>query len=283
MKGVVTAYGRALRSQLTGRMLLLSLLPLLLSLGLWGTLLWYGMQPLLDWLQQLFAEYGWFQSSSGLLASFGLGALKVVLVPLVAIMLLLPLMIGTALLFIGVVAMPAIERHVSARRFAQLEQKQGGTVLGSIWINTASVALLALLWLLTLPLYLFPPLAIAVQAALWGWVTARVMSYDALAAHASAAERAELMRRHRWPLLAIGMASGAAGALPGIAWIGGAVLSFVLFPVLALLSIWLYIVIFLFTGLWFQYYCLQALADLRAGAAAPAGGELVGTDRQSGL
>jgi hypothetical protein len=33
-----------------------------------------------------------------------------------------------------------------------------------------------------------------------------------------------------------------------------------------LLSIWLYIVIFLFTGLWFQYYCLQALEDLRSGA-----------------
>jgi hypothetical protein len=24
-------------------------------------------------------------------------------------------------------------------------------------------------------------------------------------------------------------------------------------------------VIFIFTGLWFQYFCLQALADLRAG------------------
>jgi hypothetical protein len=38
----------------------------------------------------------------------------------------------------------------------------------------------------------------------------------------------------------------------------------VLFPVLAVLSIWLYLIIFIFTGLWFQYYCLQALADLRA-------------------
>ena len=42
----------------------------------------------------------------------------------------------------------------------------------------------------------------------------------------------------------------------------------VLFPFLAALSIWLYVVIFIFTGLWFQYYCLQALADLRAGARA---------------
>jgi hypothetical protein len=41
----------------------------------------------------------------------------------------------------------------------------------------------------------------------------------------------------------------------------------VLFPVLAVLSIWLYLIIFIFTGLWFQYYCLQALEDLRAGQA----------------
>jgi hypothetical protein len=34
------------------------------------------------------------------------------------------------------------------------------------------------------------------------------------------------------------------------------------------LSIWLYIVIFIFTGLWFQYYCLEALARLREEAPA---------------
>ena len=65
-------------------------------------------------------------------------------------------------------------------------------------------------------------------------------------------------------MLAIGLASGLAGALPGIAWMGGAVISVVLFPVLALVSLWLYIMLFLFAGLWFQYYCLQALSELRA-------------------
>ena len=90
------------------------------------------------------------------------------------------------------------------------------------------------------------------------------MSYDALAAHASSAERQALMRACRPALLTIGLASGLAGALPGIAWMGGAVISVVLFPILALVSLWLYIMLFLFAGLWFQYYCLQALADLRA-------------------
>jgi hypothetical protein len=170
--------------------------------------------------------------------------------------------------------MPAVVRHVSRRQYPDLEKKQGGSLLGSLGVNLFAMLVFVVLWLVSLPLYALPPLALVAQALLWGWLTTKVMSYDALAEHASVDERHELVRRHRWPLLAIGTLSGLAGALPGIAWLGGALISVVLFPVLAIVSIWLYIVIFMFTGLWFQYYCLQALADLRAkdaGRVAPGG------------
>ncbi|MDB5934838.1 MAG: hypothetical protein JWQ01_2182 [Massilia sp.] len=273
MRAVINAYGRALAAQLGGRMLLLSALPFLLSVALWGALLYFGFQPLIDYVQSLFERYGAYQASGSLLPALGLGMLKTIAVPLVAMLLLLPLMILTSLLVMGVLAMPAIGRYVGARQFAELEKKEGGSMLGSLALNLGSVLLFALLWLLTLPLYFFPPLALAAQVALWGWLTSRVMTYDALAAHASADERLAITRRHRLPLLAIGMVSGAAGALPGVVWIGGALISVVLFPFLAMLSIWLYLVIFIFTGLWFQYYCLQALRELRAAAvtAAPPG------------
>ena len=264
MKGVLLAWRRALRSQFSGRMLLLSLVPLLLSLSLWGVAMWLGLQPLLDWLHGLFTDYGGFDASNSMLGMLGLGMLKVMVVPLLAIALLLPLMIASSLLFMGIVAMPAIERHVSSRHFPALEKKEGGSFVGSLAINVGSTAVFALLWLFTLPLYAIPPLAWLVQAGLWAWVTSRVMSYDALAAHASGAERQVLMRTCRPALLTIGLVSGLAGALPGIAWMGGAVISVVLFPVLALVSLWLYIMLFLFAGLWFQYYCLQALVELRA-------------------
>ncbi len=263
MKGVATAWARALRAGFSGRMMLLSLLPLLLSLVAWGGLLWAYGPALFDWLQGLFTQYGWFEASSSLLSTLGLGMLKVVVVPLVAILVLLPLMIASSLLFMGIFAMPAIEKYVSRKHYPMLEQKEGGSFAGSVWMNLTSVLIFALLWVCSIPLYAVPPLAVAVQAALWGWVSARVMSYDALAAHASSAERQTIMRARRWPLLAIGMASGLLGALPGLAWMGGAVLAMALFPFLAILSVWLYLLIFLFTGLWFQYYCLQALAELR--------------------
>jgi hypothetical protein len=264
MRPIAVAYGRALRSQFSKRMLLLSIVPLLLSLALWGGLLYASMQPLLDWLQTLFIEHGLYQTSGSILGSLGLGFLKTLAVPLVAMLALLPLMIVTSLLFIGVGAMPAIARHVSRVQFPQLERREGGSFVGSLAVNVSGIVVFALLWVLTVPLYALAPLALVVQAVLWGWLTARVMSYDALSIHASLEERQAIVRGRRRQLLAIGTISGLLGALPGVVWIGGALLSVVLFPVLAVLSIWLYLVIFIFTGLWFQYFCLQALADLRA-------------------
>jgi hypothetical protein len=272
MGAVMRAYGRALQSQFTGRMRVLSVLPFLLSVALWAVLLWFGLQPLMDWIQAQFASHEWFHTSSIWLARAGLASLRAVVVPLLAMLLMLPLMILTALVFIGVAAMPAIVRHVAARWHPALERKQGGTLLGSVLLALSSFALFVLLFLVSLPLYALPPLALVGHALLWGWLTARVMAYDALADHASGDERAVLTRRHRLPLLAIGVASGAAGAVPGLVWMSGAA-AVVLFPFLAAVSIWLYVMVFIFTGLWFEHYCLQALADLRASdAAAPAPG-----------
>lgn len=271
VRPVLTAYTRALRSQFSGKMLLLSAIPFVLSLVLWGGLLYVGLQPLWDGIGNLFANTDAFKTSGGMLSTFGMGALKAIVVPLIAILLLLPLMILTSLVFMGVAAMPAIVKHVSERQFPTLEEKRGGSFIGSLKINAGSFLLFIPLWLATLPLYIVAPLAVAVQVVLWGWLTARVMSYDALADHASADEYATIMRTQRRHLTLIGMCSGAAGALPGIVWIGGAVFSIVLFPFLALVSVWIYLLIFIFTGLWFQYFCMQALHDLRAAkAAAPA-------------
>ncbi|MGZ5200868.1 MAG: EI24 domain-containing protein [Telluria sp.] len=268
MASVARAWSRALRSQFSGRILMLSLLPLLLSVALWGGLMYLFMQPLLDWLHALFTEYGGFAASGSILAFLGLAALKTMVVPMAAMLVLLPLMIVTSLLFMGVVAMPSVVRHVGRRQYPTLERKEGGSMLGSLAVNLGAILVFIVAWLLLLPLYAFPPLALLVHALLWGWLTAKVMSYDALAAHASVEERRQLQRGRRGSLLAIGTLSGLAGALPGIAWVGGALISVVLFPVLAVLSIWLYIVIFIFTGLWFQYYCLEALAEMRAAPQA---------------
>lgn len=263
MHPVLIAFGRALLSQLHFRMLMLTVMPFVLSILVWGVALWLGLQPMIDWLQAYFSANDGFRVAGNVLGSFGLDALKTVMVPLLALWLLLPLMILTALVFVGTLAMPAITSHVASRDFPQLDRRRGGTFWGSLWISASSFMIFIVLWVITLPLYLVPPLAFIVQPLLWGWLTYRVMAYDALAEHATQQERREIMRLHRWPFLMIGAVAGAMGAAPTLLWLGGA-LAFILFPLLAGVSIWLYVLVFVFCGLWFQHYCLDALARYRA-------------------
>jgi hypothetical protein len=262
MHPVLNAFVRALLSQLHFRMLMLTIMPFVLSILLWGVLLWLGLQPLIDWLYAYFSANDGFGIAGDMLGAFGLDTLTTVLIPLLALWLLLPLMILTALIFVGTLAMPVITRHVASRDYPELAQQRGGSLWGSLWISSSSFIVFIVLWLATLPLHLIPPLAFIVQPLLWGWLTYRVMAYDALAEHASEQERKAIMRAHRWPLLLIGAITGAMGAAPTLIWLGGA-LAFILFPLLAGISIWLYVLVFTFSGLWFQHYCLNALARHR--------------------
>lgn len=260
---VLIAFGRAVLSQLHFRMLLLTVLPFIVSVAVWGILLWIGLQPTMDWLHAYFAEHDYFRVAGDALGWFGLGAVNAVFVPLLAMWVMLPLMILTALLFVATMAMPIIVRHVARRHYPDVDERHGGSLWGSVWVGAWSFVVFLVLWLLTLPLSLFPPLAFIVQPLLWGWLTYRVMTYDALAEHASAQEYRDILRIHRWPLLTIGAIAGAMGAAPSLLWLGGA-LSVIFFPVLAAGAIWLYVLVFVFSGLWFQHYCMEALAQHRA-------------------
>jgi hypothetical protein len=276
MRPVMLALGRALVSQLHFRMLLLTILPFFLSIALWGVILYFSLQPMIDWLHAWFVEHDGFKIAGGALFWLGMGALKAVIVPLLAMWVLLPLMILTALIFIGVLAMPAVVHHVSGRYYPQLEKRNGGSLWGSIWISFVSFLVFAILWIVSLPIASIPPLGLIVHALLWGWLTYRVIAYDALAEHADAQELQVIRRMHRWPLLVIGTVTGIMGAAPTLLWLGGA-LSVILFPFLAVVSIWLYVLVFVFSGLWFEHYCLYALAEYRSGGSAhsmPAQGQL---------
>ncbi|RJG05465.1 hypothetical protein D3870_05015 [Noviherbaspirillum cavernae] len=269
MRAVLVAFGRAVLSQLHYKMLLLTVLPFALSILIWGVILWLGLQPTIDWLHALFVDNGWFAAMDGILGWLDLDAIKTVVVPLIAMWVLLPLMILTALIFVGTLAMPVIVKHVSQRQYPELEARKGGTLFGTLWISTYSFVIFAVLWIVTLPLTVIPPLTFVIQPLLWGWLTYRVMAYDALAEHASAQEFKEIMRIHRWPLLLIGAIAGAMGAAPTLLWLGGA-LSVIFFPILAAGAIWLYVLVFVFSGLWFEHYCLEALVQVRQSTAGRA-------------
>jgi len=121
--------------------------------------------------------------------------------------------------------------------------------------------------LVSLPLWFIPPLAVVIPPLVWGWLAARVFSFDTLALHATPQERRLIMHDHRWTLLAMGIVCGLLGSLPSLIWALGA-LTLVFAPLLVLASVWLYTLVFAFASLWFAHFTLAQLARLRPPPAA---------------
>jgi hypothetical protein len=192
--------------------------------------------------------------------------LQAVLVPLVVIFVVTPVLVIVSLLGVSLMMTPALVDLVVQRRFSHLALKRGGTTVTSlVWtVGSTLAALLAMV--ITLPLWLVPPLMFVVPPLIWGWLSYRVMVFDALMAHASREERIAIGKQHRLWLLLIGVITGYLGALPSVVWASGALFA-AAFLVLVPLAIWIYALVFAFTSLWFAHYSLAALENLRSESA----------------
>jgi hypothetical protein len=269
MHGVLDAFWRAVAYCLHPRVIALSVLPLVLVVGAISVLGYWYMDPALAAVQGLLESTDMLTQLWSWLETLGLGRLKTVLVPLLLIVIATPLIVLICLLLVATLMTPLMVRLVTRRRFPLLERNGGASyMLSVLWAFGASfVALLALI--VSLPLWFVPPLVLVIPPLIWGWLTYRVMAFDALADHASTEERQTLMQRHRWRLLGMGVLTGYLGAGPSLVWSVG-ITAVALAPVLVPLSIWLYTLIFAFSSLWFAHYGLAALQQLRAQRAAEA-------------
>jgi hypothetical protein len=270
MNDLLRSFGRALSSVLHPRMLWLTLAPFLAAAVVWGAILWFSWQTLIG------ATRGWLDNWSFTTTLYhlfdwvGFSSLHAAVAPFIVIAIAIPLIVVTVLLLIATLSMPAVIKHLSARQFASLEMRHGGTWYGSLAHSLWTTFVCLVVLIVTLPLWLIPPFFALIPPLLWGWLTYRVMTYDALALHASSDERRILVRRHRLPLLLIGVASGLLGSLPTLLW-ASSVWLIVLFPVMTAATIWIYAFILVFSALWFGYYCLRALQRLRAEEQGPHG------------
>jgi len=119
------------------------------------------------------------------LEDLGLGSFKVVLAPLLVIFAVTPLIVVCVLLAVALLIAPALVSLVARLRFPTLQAKQSASVWSSVvWsLGSALAALLALV--VSMPLWAVPPLVLVVPPLIWGWLTYRVMAFDALSQHAS--------------------------------------------------------------------------------------------------
>ncbi len=165
---------------------------------------------------------------------------------IVAVLIFAALATATALTAIAVLAMPVIVNTVAARDFPALTALRGGTFAGSV--GNAAFALLVFvpLWLLSLPLLVFPPLYAIVSLLLNAWLSQRMFRYDALAEHADRQEIEAVLALCRMRLMGLGL---------------------VLSP-LSLIPLVNVLVLPIFAGIAFTELCLAELAQFRARTGA---------------
>lgn len=260
-------WGAAWRAVLYGllwRVQWISAAPLLFSAVLLGGLAWWGWTPANEAVRQALDQWGWSQAALDWLDAMGWSSLRAALVPLLISLISIPVIIVVCLLAVGALAAPAMAKLVQQRRFVALVPQGQVPWWKSLGESFRPTAVAVLAFVLTLPLWLLPPVAGLVVPLVWGWLAYRVMTLDVLADWASEQELAALLKQHRGPLMFMGVASGYMGSMPAMLWAAGGVLSFALAPVLVLVSVWLYTLVFCLTGLWFAHYLMQALHQLRS-------------------
>ncbi len=261
------SFWRALAYTLHLRVMLLSLVPLVMlmvvALG-WGYFYW---EPAVAWVREGLEAWPLLQRFLTWAAAFGAARVGAAMAPLVVIFVITPVLILLCLLAVSLMMGPALVEMVAQRRFRHLERLQGGTLLVSVGWTLGSTLMAGVLMVLSMPLWWIPPLIFVLPPLIWGWLTYRVMAFDALAAHASREERIELFRRHRLWFMLMGVLSGFMGAAPSLVWASGALFA-AAFVVLVPVAIWIYAVVFAFTALWFIHFGLAALQDLRRASGA---------------
>ncbi|MEO8312394.1 MAG: EI24 domain-containing protein [Caldimonas sp.] len=256
------SFWRAAAYCLHPKVIALSFVPLAIVGGLAAVLGYFYWEPSLAHVRSSLEDSALLEPLFGWLRSIGAGGWTSVLVPLVVVAVAVPVFVVASLLVAAMLMTPAIVRLVAARRFPQLEARRGGSFWSGVAISLGCTVVALLALLLSIPFWFVPPLVLILPPLIWGWLTYRVFAYDVLALHASRAERLRLFDDERWSLLGMGIACGVMGAAPSLLWAVSA-LALVLAPLLILVSIWLYTLVFAFSSLWFAHYLLAALQRLR--------------------
>jgi uncharacterized protein involved in cysteine biosynthesis len=242
MASVTTAFARAVRDLAQPRVLAVLFVPMIGALALWSVLGWFFWDTWTDWIRAFLdgtSFGGWLIARE---MTWLLSTLTIVL----ALGLVAPAVLITAVLITEIIAMPVIV-SVVGKRYAQLERRSGGTLLPSIANALTAIAVFALLWLVTLPLWFTGVGALLLPALNSAYLNQRLFRHDALSEHASAEEYRHITKSAKGSLYLLGLLL--------------AVLYYV--PVFNL-------VVPTLSGLAFTHFCLQALEDLRRNVRAAA-------------
>jgi Etoposide-induced protein 2.4 (EI24) len=261
---VTLALGKASLGLLNPKIWLLSLLPFAAAGALWSGIAYVGWDAANEMLRAAISGFTLPSWMPDWLPS------RTLWIPLVVLTLTLPAVLITALVLVGLVGTGATARRIGNSYGLQPQMiaplARGASLLGSVWHSVWVLSMLAIVWFFAFLLYPLLGVGVLVQLMVLAWANARLFSRDVLLEFADSHERDALLKAHRGALWSLGLIASVPAAIPSIMLLGGAMAIFAL-PVMALLAVWLYVMIFLATSLLFSHFLLPALKDLREQAA----------------
>lgn len=199
------AFKRALVSQLHPKMLAALFLPFIIAALGAIVLLWGVWTPLTNYMNTHASDWALVNTVDQWMIAVGLFSLKVYLTPVLAAVLLLPMAGILGIVIAAVFVMPIVLRHIGGRDYPDVvRQGQHATAVGAwnaLWVGVIFV----LGWVLTMPLWLIPPLAILLPLFWWAYAFNRMLRVDAMVEHATGPERRLLWRRHNGKYWLIGL------------------------------------------------------------------------------
>ena len=262
MNGLLNAFWRAAGYCVHPRVILWSMLPLLVGGSAVGVLGWAYWENTVAAVRGALEQWSLVAALLQWLESIGANQLRTLMAPMIVVALSVPVVVVATLLLVALLVTPAVVRMVAGRRFPTLQRLEGGSWWqGLLWsLACTGAAVVALV--LSIPLWFIPPLVLVLPPLIWGWLTCRVFAYDVLAAHATTAERRFVLHNRRWALLLMGVVCGYLGALPSLLWAASAA-TLIFAPLLVVLSVWLYTLVFAFAACWFAHFALAELQRLR--------------------
>ena len=184
------------------RMLWLMIWPMVVAIAIWGSVAIALWTRTALWLAGVLT--GWIDSSA-FLASLHLGDVTAIAANVLLFLIFVPLVYLTALFILSLFGMQAMVNYVARRSFPELERRRGGGVAGSGWNGIVALVGMLLLGIVSLPLWLIPPLWPVIPILILGWVNQRLLRYDAVAEHADATEMRRIFRTHRGLLYLLGV------------------------------------------------------------------------------
>jgi hypothetical protein len=213
---IFTSILYGLANLLHPRMLWLMVWPMLVALVAWGAVAVAFWTRIALWLAELMQR--WLEPAAGFVR-LDFGDATLIAAHVVLFLLFVPLVYITALFILGVFGMQKMVDHVAARSFPTLERRRGGAAAGSAWNGIVAIAGMGAMFLVSLPLWLLPPLWPLIPVVILSWGNQRLLRYDALAEHADGQEMALIFRGRRTGMYLLGLLLALAAYVPVVGFI----------------------------------------------------------------